>query len=158
MSFIRSRSREFGIDAKVFQEYDIHVHVPAGATPKDGPSAGVTMLTSILSALTKIPAYRNVAMTGELTLAGRVMPIGGLKEKVLAALRFGATTILIPYDNRKDLEEIPANIRKQLTIIPIKMADEVVGHTLTQKLKPLPQKGKRKPAAKKSSSAKTKTK
>jgi len=116
------------------------------------------MLTSILSALTKIPAYRNVAMTGELTLAGRVMPIGGLKEKVLAALRFGATTILIPYDNRKDLEEIPANIRKQLTIIPIKMADEVVGHTLTQKLKPLPPKSKHKPAAKKSSSAKAKTK
>ncbi len=158
MSFIRSRSREFGIDPKIFQEYDIHVHVPAGATPKDGPSAGVTMLTSILSALTKIPAYRNVAMTGELTLAGRVMPIGGLKEKVLAALRFGATTILIPYDNRKDLEEIPANIRKQLTIIPIKMADEVVGHTLTQKLKPLPPKSKQKPAAKKSSSAKAKTK
>ena len=147
MSFIRSRSREFGLSADVFKDNDIHVHVPAGATPKDGPSAGVTMLTSILSALTGIPVHRNVAMTGELTLAGRVMPIGGLKEKVLAALRFGATTILIPDDNRKDLEEIPANIRKQLTIIPIKMADEIVTHALTKAPKPLP-KEKKKPGKK----------
>jgi ATP-dependent Lon protease len=157
MSFIRSRSREYGIAAEVFQEFDIHIHVPAGATPKDGPSAGVTMLTSILSALTKIPAYRNVAMTGELTLTGRVMPIGGLKEKVLAALRFGAKTILIPDDNRKDLEEIPANIRKQLTIIPVKWAEEIVEHALTGKPQPLPKKGKHKTAAKKSASAKKKT-
>ena len=157
MSFIRSRSREYGIDAKVFQEFDIHIHVPAGATPKDGPSAGVTMLTSILSALTKIPAYRNVAMTGELTLTGRVMPIGGLKEKVLAALRFGAKTILIPDDNKKDLEDIPANIRKQLTIIPIKRADEIVEHALTGKPQPLPKKRERKTAGKKSASAKKKT-
>lgn len=147
MSFIRSRSREFGLSADIFKDNDIHIHVPAGATPKDGPSAGVTMLTSILSALTKIPAYRNVAMTGELTLAGRVMPIGGLKEKVLAALRFGATTILIPDDNRKDLEEIPANIRKQLTIIPIKTADEIVTHALTKAPEPLPDEIK-KPAKK----------
>ncbi|MBN2809194.1 MAG: endopeptidase La [Deltaproteobacteria bacterium] len=132
MSFIRSRSRQFGLSDKVFQENDIHVHVPAGATPKDGPSAGITMLTSILSALTGIPAYRKVAMTGELTLTGRVMPIGGLKEKVLAALRFGAKTIVIPEDNRKDLEDIPANIRRQLTIIPVKMADQVVARTLTR--------------------------
>ena len=143
MSFIRSRSREFGLSADIFQENDIHIHVPAGATPKDGPSAGVTMLTSILSALTGIPAYRNVAMTGELTLTGRVMPIGGLKEKVLAALRFGATTVLIPDDNRKDLEEIPANIRKQLTIIPIKMADEIVTHALTKAPEALPAEAKK---------------
>ncbi len=138
MSFIRSRSRQFGLSADIFKENDIHIHVPAGATPKDGPSAGVTMLTSILSALTGIPAYRNVAMTGELTLTGRVMPIGGLKEKVLAALRFGATTILIPEDNRKDLEEIPPNIRRQLTIIPVKMADQVVTHALTSAPEALP--------------------
>ncbi|MCK5540622.1 MAG: endopeptidase La [Deltaproteobacteria bacterium] len=143
MSFIRSRSREFGLSADIFKDNDIHIHVPAGATPKDGPSAGVTMLTSILSALTGIPAYRNVAMTGELTLAGRVMPIGGLKEKVLAALRFGATTILIPDDNRKDLEEIPANIRRQLTIIPIKMADEIVTHALTRAPEALPKEVKK---------------
>ena len=160
MSFIRSHAHEFGIDKQVFQDHDIHIHVPAGATPKDGPSAGVTMLTSILSALTEIPAYRNVAMTGELTLTGRVMPIGGLKEKVLAALRFGATTILIPDDNRKDLEEIPANIRKQLTIIPIKMADEVVKYALTKQPKPLPKKSKKsKPAkaTKKSARVQSKT-
>ena len=143
MSFIRSRSREFGLSDDIFKDNDIHIHVPAGATPKDGPSAGVTMLTSILSALTGIPAYRNVAMTGELTLAGRVMPIGGLKEKVLAALRFGATTILIPDDNRKDLEEIPANIRRQLTIIPIKMADEIVIHALSKAPKALPKEDKK---------------
>ena len=107
------------------------------------------MLTSILSALTGIPAYRKVAMTGELTLAGRVMPIGGLKEKVLAALRFGATTVLIPEDNRKDLEEIPANIRKQLTIIPIKMAGEIVTHSLTRAPEALPEEVKKLGAGKK---------
>ena len=132
MSFIRSRSQEFGLNDDVFKENDIHIHVPAGATPKDGPSAGITMLSSLLSALTGIPARRKVAMTGELTLAGRVMPIGGLKEKVLAALRFGATTVVIPEDNRKDLEEIPANILKRLKIVPVKRADEVVPLVLTR--------------------------
>jgi len=155
MSFIRSRSREFGLAADIFKESDIHIHVPAGATPKDGPSAGVTMLTSILSALTGIPAYRNVAMTGELTLTGRVMPIGGLKEKVLAALRFGAKTILIPEDNRKDLEEIPANIRRQLTIIPVKMADEVVKYALTKAPEALPVEKTKKPVKKARSRKKT---
>ena len=154
MSFIRSRSRQFGLSDDIFKDNDIHIHVPAGATPKDGPSAGVTMLTSILSALTGIPAYRKVAMTGELTLAGRVMPIGGLKEKVLAALRFGATTVLIPEDNRKDLEEIPANIRRQLTIIPIKMADEIVTYALTSAPKALPEEVK-KPVKKAGSRKKT---
>ncbi|MCD6291862.1 MAG: endopeptidase La, partial [Deltaproteobacteria bacterium] len=148
MSFIRSRSRQFGLSADIFKDNDIHIHVPAGATPKDGPSAGVTMLTSILSALTGIPAFRNVAMTGEMTLTGRVMPIGGLKEKVLAALRFGAKTILIPYDNRKDLEEIPANIRRQLTIIPVKMADEIVTHALTRAPEALPEEEIKKPKTK----------
>lgn len=155
MSFIRSRSRQFGLSADIFKENDIHLHVPAGATPKDGPSAGVTMLTSILSALTGIPAYRDVAMTGELTLTGRVMPIGGLKEKVLAALRFGAKTILIPEDNRKDLEEIPANIRRQLTIIPVKMADEVVTHALTRAPEGLLDEEVKKPVKKSKSRKKT---
>jgi len=150
LSFVRSRCREFGLKPETFQETDIHIHVPAGATPKDGPSAGITMLTSLVSALTGIPARRNVAMTGELTLTGRVMPIGGLKEKVLAALRFGADTVVIPEDNRKDLEEIPANIRKQLKLIPIKRAEELLPLVLTRQPKPLPapKKRGRKPKAK----------
>lgn len=139
MSFIRSRSRQFGIGDDLIKEKDIHIHVPAGATPKDGPSAGITMLTSLLSAMTGIPARRQVAMTGELTLAGRVMPIGGLKEKVLAALRFGATTVLIPEDNRKDLEDIPAKIRKRLKIVPVSRAEEVVPLVLVRIPEPLPE-------------------
>jgi ATP-dependent Lon protease len=143
LSFIRSRAAEFGLEPEIFQENDIHIHVPAGATPKDGPSAGVTMLTSLLSALTGIPARRNVAMTGELTLTGRVMPIGGLKEKVLAALRFGADTVVIPEDNRKDLEEIPANIRKQLKLVPVKRAEEIFPLVLVQMPAPRRKRGRK---------------
>jgi len=132
LSYIRSRAAEFGIDAKTFKENDIHIHVPAGATPKDGPSAGITMLTSLVSALTGIPVYRTVAMTGEVTLTGRVMPIGGLKEKVLAAVRFGASTVLFPEANQKDLVDIPKNIQKKISLVSVGNAAEVLLKTLTR--------------------------
>ena len=131
-SYIRSRMVTFGISPKFFDKRDIHVHVPEGATPKDGPSAGVAMCTSIVSALTGIPVRRDVAMTGEVTLRGRVLPIGGLKEKLLAAHRGGITTILIPKDNEKDLVEIPDNVLKGLTVIPVSTVDEVLSEALTR--------------------------
>ncbi len=136
-SFVESRAPEFGIKPTLFKKRDIHVHVPEGATPKDGPSAGVGMVTSIVSALTGIPVSKDVAMTGEITLRGRVLPIGGLKEKLLAALRGGITTVLIPSENEKDLAEIPDNVKKALTIIPVAMVDEVVRHALISKLTPI---------------------
>ena len=129
-SFVKSRAASFGISPKILEEKDIHVHVPEGATPKDGPSAGVAMVTSIVSVLTEIPVRRDVAMTGEITLRGRVLPIGGLKEKLLAALRGGLKTVLIPKDNEKDLADIPDNVKKGLTIIPVTVADEVISHAL----------------------------
>ena len=125
-SFVRSRSMELGILPDSFDKMDIHIHVPEGATPKDGPSAGVAMVTSIVSVLTKIPVKATVAMTGEVTLRGRVLPIGGLKEKLLAALRGGIKTVLIPQDNEKDLVEIPDNVKKGLKIIPVPTVDEVL--------------------------------
>jgi len=131
-SYIRSRMVTFGISPKFFDKRDIHVHVPEGATPKDGPSAGVAMCTSIVSALTGIPVRRDVAMTGEVTLRGRVLPIGGLKEKLLAAHRGGITTIIIPKDNEKDLVEIPDNVLKGLTIVPVSTVDEVLAEALTR--------------------------
>lgn len=131
-SYIRSRMVTFGISPKFFDKRDIHVHVPEGATPKDGPSAGVAMCTSIVSALTGIPVRRDIAMTGEVTLRGRVLPIGGLKEKLLAAHRGGITTVLIPKDNEKDLVEIPDNVKKGLTIIPVSTVDEVLAEALTR--------------------------
>tara|TARA_R110000868_G_scaffold10313_14_gene50646 strand:- start:13354 stop:15771 length:2418 start_codon:yes stop_codon:yes gene_type:complete len=131
-SYIRSRMVVFGISPKFFDKRDIHVHVPEGATPKDGPSAGVAMCTSIVSALTGIPVRRDIAMTGEITLRGRVLPIGGLKEKLLAAHRGGITTVLIPKDNEKDLVEIPDNVKKGLTIIPVSTVDEVLAEALTR--------------------------
>ena len=115
---------------------DLHVHVPEGATPKDGPSAGVAMVTSIVSAVTGIQVHRDVAMTGEITLRGRVLPIGGLKEKLLAALRGGLKTVLIPKENEKDLLEIPDNVKEGLTIIPVAMVDEVLSEALVRE--PLP--------------------
>ena len=130
-SFVKSRAASFGVRAKVLEGKDIHVHVPEGATPKDGPSAGVAMVTSIVSVLTGIPVKRSVAMTGEITLRGRVLPIGGLKEKLLAALRGGLTTVLIPKDNEKDLAEIPDNVKRGLEIVPVSMLDEVIAHALT---------------------------
>ena len=136
-SFIRSRHIFFGIPSETFEKNDIHVHVPEGATPKDGPSAGITMMTSMVSALTGIPVRKDIAMTGEITLRGRVLPIGGLKEKMLAALRAGIKTILIPQDNVKDLEEIPDNVKQGMEIIPVSSAEEVVKYALTKPLKPL---------------------
>jgi ATP-dependent Lon protease len=126
MTVVRSRADILGLDSAIFQNNDIHVHVPEGATPKDGPSAGIAMCTAIISALTKIPVRANVAMTGEITLRGEVLPIGGLKEKLLAAHRGGITTVLIPADNAKDLVEIPDNIKQNLLIKPVHWIDEVL--------------------------------
>ena len=136
-SYIRSRSVEFGIAPTMFEKKDIHVHVPEGATPKDGPSAGVAMCTSIVSALTGIPVRKDIAMTGEITLRGRVLPIGGLKEKLLAAHRGGIKTVLIPKDNEKDLAEIPDNVKRGLEIVPVTTVDEVLDRALIQKLVPI---------------------
>ncbi len=136
-SFVKSRSYAFGIRPTIFEKKDIHVHVPEGATPKDGPSAGVAMVTSIVSVLTGIPVKRDIAMTGEITLRGRVLPIGGLKEKLLAALRGGLKTVLIPKDNEKDLAEIPDNVKRGLKIIPVGAVDELLGQALAGQLTPM---------------------
>lgn len=125
-SYIRSRSKELNIDSDFHEKTDIHIHVPEGAIPKDGPSAGITMATALVSALTEIPVSRHVGMTGEVTLRGRVLPIGGLKEKSLSAHRAGLTHIIIPEGNRKDLEEIPDSVRESLTIQPVSHMDEVL--------------------------------
>jgi ATP-dependent Lon protease len=127
--FIRSKALNYGLNPTDIEKSDIHVHVPEGATPKDGPSAGVAMVTSIVSALTEIKIKSSVGMTGEITLRGRVLPIGGLKEKLLAK-RGGLKTILIPIDNKKDLIEIPDNIKDQLKIIPVSSIDEVISNAL----------------------------
>ncbi|MCD6035425.1 MAG: endopeptidase La [Rickettsiales bacterium] len=136
-SYVRARGVEFGITPPEFQKQDIHVHVPEGATPKDGPSAGITMCTAIVSVMTGIPVKKSVAMTGEITLRGRVLPIGGLKEKLLAALRGGIETVVIPKENEKDLEDIPANVKKGLTIIPVSTVDEVLGIALSRPIEPV---------------------
>ena len=133
LSYVRSRSIKFGIKPTLFEKRDIHVHVPEGATPKDGPSAGVAMATSMVSVLTGIPVRRDVAMTGEITLRGRVLPIGGLKEKLLAALRAGITTVFIPKENEKDLAEIPDNVKKHLKLIPVADVDEVIAQALARR-------------------------
>jgi len=133
-SFVKARSPAYGIKPSIFQRKDIHIHLPEGAVPKDGPSAGIGMVTSIVSTLTGIPVRSDVAMTGEVTLRGRVLPIGGLKEKLLAALRGGITTVLIPEENQKDLAEIPANVKEGLEIVPVGHVDEVLARALTQKL------------------------
>ena len=130
MTVVRSRSAILGIDPEQFQKNDIHIHVPEGATPKDGPSAGIGMCTAIISALTKIPVRANVAMTGEITLRGEVLPIGGLKEKLLAAHRGGITTVLIPAENEKDLVDIPQNIKQNIEIKPVHWIDEVLAVAL----------------------------
>jgi ATP-dependent Lon protease len=136
-SYVKSRSTAFGIPPSIFDKKDIHVHVPEGATPKDGPSAGVAMVTSIVSVLTGIPVKRDIAMTGEITLRGRVLPIGGLKEKLLAALRGGLKTVLIPGENEKDIAEIPDNVKRGLKLIPVNTADEVLLHALAGPLTPI---------------------
>jgi ATP-dependent Lon protease len=136
-SYVKARSHAFGIRPQIFEKKDIHVHVPEGATPKDGPSAGVGMVTSIVSVLTGIPVKRDIAMTGEITLRGRVLPIGGLKEKLLAALRGGLKTVLIPAENEKDLAEIPDNVKRGLKIIPVRTVDDLLKHALTKPLTPI---------------------
>lgn len=137
VSYIRSQAPRFGIDPILFERRDIHIHVPEGAIPKDGPSAGVAMCTSIVSALTGIPVRKDIAMTGEITLRGRVLQIGGLKEKLLAAHRGGIKKVLIPVDNEKDLEEIPDNVKAGISIIPVSAADEVLKEALIESLKPI---------------------
>lgn len=136
-SYVQARAPELGISPREFRARDIHVHVPEGATPKDGPSAGIAMVTAMVSVLTGIPVRSEVAMTGEVTLRGRVLPIGGLKEKLLAALRGGVTTVLIPDENEKDLADIPDNVKEELTIIPVSSVDEVLQHALTEKPEPI---------------------
>lgn len=136
-SYVRSRSLAFGVKPPVFEKTDIHVHVPDGATPKDGPSAGVAMTVAMVSVLTGIPIRKDIAMTGEITLRGRVTAIGGLKEKLLAALRSGVKTVLIPQENEKDLEDVPANVKSALEIVPISTADEALKWALTGTLTPV---------------------
>ena len=126
LSYIRSVSAEYGIEKEFFQEHDIHIHIPEGAVPKDGPSAGITMATAMLSAITGIPVYASVAMTGEITLRGRVLPIGGLKEKILAAKNAGIKTVLVPARNRRDVEEISGEIKKGIRIIYVEQMKEVL--------------------------------
>jgi ATP-dependent Lon protease len=136
-SYVRSRATAFGIEPPVFEKTDIHIHVPEGATPKDGPSAGVAMATAIVSVLTGVPVHKDIAMTGEISLRGRVLAIGGLKEKLLAALRAGVKTVLIPEENEKDLADIPDNVKEGLKIVPVATVDQVLAHALTQKLTPI---------------------
>jgi ATP-dependent Lon protease len=136
-SYVRSRALAFGIRTRNFEKKDIHLHLPEGATPKDGPSAGVAMCTSIISVLTGIPVRKDIAMTGEISLRGRVLPIGGLKEKLLAALRGGIKTVLIPKENEKDLDEIPDNVKRDLNIVPVSTVDEVLERALAKPLVPI---------------------
>lgn len=126
ISFIRTKAKELGIDENFYKELDIHLHVPEGAIPKDGPSAGITMATALISLFTKKSVNQNLAMTGEITLRGRVLPIGGIKEKLLAAHRAGIRNIIIPKDNEKDLQDIPENIKKDLKIYTVSHMDEVI--------------------------------
>jgi ATP-dependent Lon protease len=130
--FVKARAERLGIDAARLQTQDVHVHLPEGAVPKDGPSAGIALVTAIVSSLTGIPVRRDVAMTGEITLRGRVLPIGGLKEKLLAAARGGLDTVLIPHDNAGELAEIPAGIRRGLTIVPVAKVTDVLERALVR--------------------------
>ena len=136
LSVVRARAEGLGIAPDFHGKLDIHIHVPEGATPKDGPSAGIAMCTALVSALTKVPVRSEVAMTGEITLRGRVLPIGGLKEKLLAAHRGGITTVIIPEENRKDLADLPENITSSLEIHPVKWIDEVLDLALERPLGP----------------------
>src|SRR6185437_13886073 len=139
MTVVRSSAQVLGLETEFYQKHDVHLHIPEGATPKDGPSAGIGMCTALVSALTKIPVRSDVAMTGEITLRGEVLPIGGLKEKLLAAHRGGIKTVLIPDENQKDLVEIPDNIKGNLDIKPVKWIDEVLALALTQQPVPAAQ-------------------
>ncbi|MEM8636133.1 MAG: S16 family serine protease, partial [Pseudomonadota bacterium] len=133
-SYVRSRAIDFGVEPPLFDKRDIHVHVPEGATPKDGPSAGIAMATAIVSLMTGVKVSKDIAMTGEVTLRGTVLPIGGLKEKLLAALRGGIKKVLIPEENAKDLADIPDNVKNALEIVPVSRMDEVLDHALCEKL------------------------
>jgi ATP-dependent Lon protease len=130
LSYIRSRAHALGLAPDFYQKIDIHIHIPEGATPKDGPSAGITLATALASALCRVPVRNDLAMTGEITLRGRVLPIGGLKEKILAAHRGGVKTVLIPKENAKDVDDIPAPILKNVTLIQVEHMDEVLRHAL----------------------------
>jgi len=134
-SYVRSKSLEYGIIPPTFEKKDFHIHVPEGATPKDGPSAGIGMVTSIVSSITKIPVNKEIAMTGEVTLTGQVLPIGGLKEKLLAAHRAGIKQVLIPKDNEKDLVDIPQKVKDDIKITPVEVVDEVLKLALTKEFK-----------------------
>jgi ATP-dependent Lon protease len=136
-SYVRSRAPAIGVKPPVFDKRDIHVHVPEGATPKDGPSAGIAMATAIVSVLSGIPVRKDVAMTGEITLRGRVLPIGGLKEKLLAALRGGIKTVMIPEENVKDLADVPDSVKNGMKIIPVSRVDDVLKHALTRQPEPI---------------------
>ena len=134
-SFVRSKSLEYGIIPPLFEKKDFHIHVPEGATPKDGPSAGVAMVTSIVSSITNNPVDREIAMTGEVTITGQVLQIGGLKEKLLAAHRAGIKTVIIPKDNEKDLVDIPKKVREDIKIMPVENVDQVLKLALKNELK-----------------------
>ena len=134
-SFVRSKSLEYGIIPPIFEKKDFHIHVPEGATPKDGPSAGIAMVTSIVSSISNIPVNREIAMTGEVTITGQVLAIGGLKEKLLAAHRAGIKHVLIPKENEKDLVDIPEKVKNDIKITPVKHSDEVLKIALTKELK-----------------------
>jgi len=134
VSFLRSRSRELGLPEEYFAKHDIHIHIPAGATPKDGPSAGIALATSIASMLTGLKVDPNLAMTGEITLTGQVLPIGGLKEKVLGANRAGISKILLPRRNEMDLDDIPKEVRESMTFVPVDELSEVLHHALGKRL------------------------
>ncbi len=135
LSYTRANLSQFGIDENVFEKHDIHIHVPAGATPKDGPSAGIAMATALISLLTHRPVNKYVAMTGEITLRGRVLPIGGLKEKALGALRGGIRTIIIPEKNKKDLADIPDNVKDKIKFITVRQMDDVLPIALEEPLR-----------------------
>ena len=137
VSYVKSQSLNLGINPKDFEKYDIHVHVPEGATPKDGPSAGIAIFNSLVSSLTSNKVRREVAMTGEITLRGRVLPIGGLKEKLYAAIRVGIKKVLIPEDNKKDLAELDKKILKNINIIEVNEARSILKHTLVKPIVPL---------------------
>ena len=134
-SYVRSKSLDFGIIPPIFEKKDFHIHVPEGATPKDGPSAGIAMVTSIVSSITSIPVRRDLAMTGEVTITGQVLPIGGLKEKLLAAHRAGIKEVLIPKENEKDLTDIPKKVKEDIKITSVEFVEDVLKIALTKELK-----------------------